>query len=117
MKPRITGDSTHTVLVCHSNRNLVRMAQMQAARHGINLIVAQQSKDVLTKATTDARPDVIVLSNDLKNPSTDEVVRSLKADPRLHGVQVVVMKGMLDGVSQILKGFRPPPWKINLPGV
>ena len=112
---RFTGDWTHTILVCHSNRNLVRMAQMQAARNGIKVIVARDGNDLLVKATGELRPDAIVLSDDLKNPTTDETVRALKADPRLKGVQVVVLKGVLDGLGQMLKGFKRPPWNVNLP--
>jgi len=88
---------------------------MQAARNGITVLVARDGKDVLAKATGDLRPDAIVLSNDLKNPSTDEIVRALQADPRLKGVQVIVLKGVLDGLGQMLKGFKRPPWNINLP--
>ena len=111
----MTGDTTHTILVCHSNRNLVRMAMMQAAKNGVTLLVARDGKEVVTKATGDVRPDAIVLSNDLKNPTTEELVRTLHADPRLKGIQVIVLKGVLDGVGQMLKGFKRPPWNIHLP--
>jgi CheY-like chemotaxis protein len=115
MNPRITGDNTHTILVCHSNGNLVRMAQLQASRHGIKILVARTSKDVIRMASDQLRPDAIVLSNDLKGPSTDELVKLLNADPRLKGVQVIVLKGMLDGIGQLFKGFKRPPWNIGLP--
>ncbi len=111
----MVGDSTHTVLVCHSNRNIVRLAQLQSAKHGINLIVARDSADVLKKATGELQPDAIVLSNDLKNPNTPELVRQLNADPRLKGIPVVVVKGMLDGLSQIFKGIKRPPWNMGIP--
>lgn len=115
VKPRIVGDTTHTILVCHSNRSLMRMAQLQAARHGVKVIVVNSSKDVLAAATGLVRPDAVLLSNDLKDPTTDELVRALRADPRLSGVQVLVLKGMLDGIAQLLKGFKPPPWNIGMP--
>lgn len=115
MSPRITGDTTHTILVCHSNRNLVRMAETQAERHGIKLLIARSSKEVLILATKPLRPDAIVLSNDLKSPNTDELVKLLNADPRLRDVPVVVVKGMLDGLAQMLKGFKRPPWNIGFP--
>lgn len=117
MTPKITGDNTHTILVCHSNGSLVRMAQVQATRHGIRLLIARNSEEVMKIALGQLRPDAIVLSNDLKNPSTDELVKKLNADPRLKGVQVVVVKGMLDGISQLLKGFKRPPWNIGFPKV
>jgi hypothetical protein len=91
------------------------MALMQASRYGIRLIVARDGSDVIAKATGQVRPDAIVLSNDLKSPSTDELVKMLNADPRLRGVEVVVVKGMLDGIGQLLKGFKPPPWNIGMP--
>jgi CheY-like chemotaxis protein len=115
MNPRITGDSTHTILVCHSNRSLVRMAQLQASRHGVNVIVARDGNDLIVKAAGQPRPDAIVLSSDLKNPSTDEILNTLRLDPRLKGVPVVVAKGMLDGLGQLLKGFKRPPWNMGLP--
>jgi len=112
MNPRFTSETTHTIVVCHSNRNLVRMAQMQASRHGVRLIVARDGRDIIAKATGQIRPDAIILSDDLKNPSTEETVRSIKLDPRLQGVQVVVLKGMLGNIAALLKGFRPP-WNLS----
>ena len=88
---------------------------MQATRHGVKLLVARDGNDVMVTASDQLRPDAIVLSNDLKNPSTDDLVKMLHADPRLKGVQVIVLKGMLDGIAQLLKGFKPPPWNIGLP--
>jgi CheY-like chemotaxis protein len=115
MNPKITGDTSHTILVCHSNRNLVRMAQLQATRYGIRILVARNSAEVFAIATGQVRPDAVVLSNDLKNPTTDELVKKLNADPRMKGVQVVVLKGMLDGIAQLFKGFKRPPWNMGLP--
>lgn len=86
------------------------MAELQAARHGIGLIVASDGKDVLIKATGKVRPDAIVLGNDLKNPSTEELVEMLNADPRLRGVQVIVVKGVLDSLGQLMKSVKPPKW-------
>jgi CheY-like chemotaxis protein len=86
------------------------MAKMQAARHGVTLLVAASSQEVLSKATGELRPDAIVLSNDLKNPTTEELMKQLNTDPRLRGVQVVVLKGILESVGQLLKAFPKVPW-------
>ncbi|MDR3691487.1 MAG: hypothetical protein P4L46_19055 [Fimbriimonas sp.] len=110
MDRRIVGDSTRTVLVCHSNRSLVRIAQLNAGRYGVNVIVARDGKDLVIKARGDVRPDAIILSDDLKNPATEDLVRALKADPRLKGVPVIVLKGLLGNVGELLKAFKRPPW-------
>jgi hypothetical protein len=106
----ITKDTTQTILFCHSNRGWTRMAQLQASRHGIGLIVARDGRDVMTKAVGEVRPDAIVLGNDLKNPSTDELVRMLNADPRLRGIPVIVVKGVLDSLGQLMKSVKPHKW-------
>jgi len=110
MDRKITADSTHTILVCHSNRSLVRIAQLNAARHGVNVIVARDGKDILAKVRGDLHPDAIVLSDDLKDPTTNDIVKALNADPRLKGIHVIVLKGLLGNVGELLKAFKRPPW-------
>ncbi len=105
MKP----DKTGTVLVCHSNKAMVQLAKLEASRHGITVVVARDGADLILRSRQDPRPDAIVLSNDLKNPSTDEIVKALHADPRLRGVNVVVMKGVLGSLGGLLKSFKFPP--------
>ena len=90
------------------------MAQLQSARHGITVIVARDGNEVLVKSVGDVRPDAIVLSNDLKNPTTEELVRLLNADPRLRGIEVIVLKGMLESLGQLLKGSKKFPWNRNI---
>ena len=77
--------------MCHSNRNLARVAQLQALRLGVKVVVAKDGKDLLAKAKGEVRPDVIVLSNDLTNPTTDEIVRAVKSNPQLIGTKVIVL--------------------------
>ena len=110
MDRRIVGDSTHRVLVCHSNRSVVRIAQLNATRHGIQVEIAKNSKDLLLRAKGEVRPDAIILSSDLKDPCTDEVVKLLNSDPFLRGVPVIVAKGILGNISELLKAAKRPPW-------
>ncbi len=103
----ILPENSRTVLVCHSNKTLARLAQLQSSRLGVAVAVVIDPKNVVVRALGDPRPDAIILSNDLKNPSTDEILRALNGDPRLKGVRVIVMKGMLDGLAKMLKGIAP----------
>ena len=114
MDRRIVGDSTHRVLVCHSNRSLVRLAQVNAARHGLQVDVAKNGKDLLLQARGEVRPDAVILSTDLKDPSTDEIVKILNADPFLKGVPVIVAKGILGNFAELLKSMKRPPWMVSL---
>jgi len=113
MDRKIVGDSTRTILVCHSNRSLVRIAQLNASRHGISVVVARDGKDLLAKVRGELQPDAIVLSDDLKDPSTNEIVKALHADPRLKGIHVIVLKGLLGNLGDLLKAFKRPPWMIK----
>jgi CheY-like chemotaxis protein len=113
MDRRIVAESTHTILVCHSNKSLVRIAQLNAIRHGITVIVARDGKDLLVKARGNVRPDAIILSDDLKEPATSDLVKALNADPRLKGIHVIVLKGLLGNIGELLKAFKRPPWIMN----
>ena len=84
------------------------MAQLQARRHGIDLDAAANSKELLVKSLQDPKPFVIVLSPDLKNPSTEELVKILSAEPRLRGVEVVVIKGIKDILTRLLGLLNRP---------
>lgn len=83
------------VVVCHRQRALVQLARLNAERHGVRVEVCANGRLVLEAARRE-RPDLIVLGNDLKNPTTDETVAMLNADPSLKGVRVVIAKGGLD---------------------
>jgi len=95
------------VLVCHRQRALVHVARVQAERHGIHLRIAAKPKDVLEMARRE-RPDLIVLGNDLKDPSTDDLVRELNREPSLANVETVVVKGILPDLASTMKKLRWP---------
>jgi len=96
------------VLICLSSRGMAAMAQLQARRHGIDLEAAANGKELLVRAVQGQRPIVIVLSPDLKNPTTEELVKALNAEPRLRGVEVVVIKGVKEILARLLKGGGLP---------
>ncbi len=110
MERPIKGNGAHTILVCHTNKNLARLAQLNGARHGITVILAQSGKELLVRASGQIRPDAIVLSKDLKEPSTAEITRTLNLDPRLKGVPVIVLNGALPSIKDMLNLFQRPPW-------
>lgn len=85
---------------------MVHLAKLNAERHGVRVEVAKNGKDLLARAE-DERPDLIVLGNDLRAPTTEELVQLLHRDPRLRGVQVVVVKGLLPDWTLLKKAF---PW-------
>jgi len=103
------------VLICHRQKTLVHLARLQAERQGVQVEIAKNGDDVLIKALAN-RPDVIVLGKDLKNPSTDETVKKLKAEPRLFGVKVVLANEAGLDFMKSLGGFgwpkvpTPPKW-------
>lgn len=104
------GRTLQTVLVCHPNKVLLNLGRLHAERQGLRVLVAKNGDQVLTMARTH-RPDLIVLSNDLKNPSTEETVSHLDADPGLKGVRVIVVKGALPNMGDVLKKFPGVPWQ------
>ncbi len=93
------------VIVCMRHRLLLHAARIQAERHGVKVDIARDGQDVLRQAR-DTPPDLIVLGKDLSNPSTDELVRTIKLDPALRAVQVIVA----DGPADFLKARKPFPW-------
>ena len=110
MDPRIQPESSHTLLVCHSSRAMVRIAQLNASRHGVRIVVAKNGADLMKKAVGQVRPDAIILSDDLKSPSTEELVKLLNQDPRLKGIPVVVLKGLIGNIGELLSTFKRAPW-------
>jgi CheY-like chemotaxis protein len=104
------GRTLQTVLVCHPNKVLLNLGRLHAERQGLRVLVAKDGNDVLEKARIH-RPDLIVLSNDLKNPTTEETVQRLDADPSLKGIRVVVVKGALPNMGDMLKKFPGVPWQ------
>jgi CheY-like chemotaxis protein len=95
------GQPLTTIVVCHRNRVLVGLGKLQAERHGLRVFVASNGNDVLAQARRHA-PELIVLSNDLKNPSTEETIQMLRADPSLAGTRVVTIKGALPPIKDLL---------------
>lgn len=96
-----------TVLVCHPNKLLLQMGRLHAQRSGLKVHVAKNGNDVLLKARLH-RPDLIVLSSDLKSPTTEETVRMLDADPLLRGCKVVTVKGAVPNLRDLLGRFPGP---------
>jgi hypothetical protein len=68
------------------------------------VITAKNGNDVVAKARLHL-PDLIVLSNDLKNPTTEETVQLLESDLSLRGIRVVIVKGALPNVADMLRKF------------
>ena len=104
------GRTLQSVVVCHRNKLLLNIGRLHAERHGLKVIVAKNGKDVVTKARAH-KPDLIVLANDLENPTTDETVQMLEADPILKGIRVVIIKGALPNLADILGKFPGTPWQ------
>jgi CheY-like chemotaxis protein len=96
-----------TVLVCHNNKVLVNIGRIHAERHGLRVIVAKNGNEVLLKARLH-RPDMIVLSSDLKSPSTEETIKLLQQDPSLSGIRVVTIKGAIPNLRDMLGRFPGP---------
>lgn len=103
------------VIVCHRQKTLVHLARIQAERQGVKVDIARDGKDVVAKAKA-SHTDVIVLGKDLSNPSTDETVKMLQAEPSLRGVKVVVANGASADLVKSVKDFgwpkmpTPPKW-------
>ncbi|MGV3616646.1 MAG: hypothetical protein ACO1SV_15065 [Fimbriimonas sp.] len=95
------------VLVCHRQKMLVHVARVNAEKHGVKVRIAARPKEVLAMARAE-RPDVIVLGNDLKDPTTDELVKALNADLTLGGVEVIVVKGAIPDLAASIKKIRWP---------
>ncbi len=98
------------VIVCHRNRVLVGMGKLHAERRGVRVVIAANGNDVLVKARQE-RPKAIILGNDLQNPTTEETVALLNADPSLKGVPVAVVKGKLPRWGELTKDFPGVPWR------
>jgi DNA-binding response OmpR family regulator len=95
------------VLVCHRQKALVHLARINAERHGVKVRIAPRPKDVLTLARAD-KPDMILLGNDLKDPTTEELVKALDEDFTLRGVQVIVVKGAIPDLAGSFKKLKWP---------
>lgn len=95
------------VLVCHRQKTLVHLARIQAERHGVKVRIAPRAKDVVALARAQ-KPDVIVLGNDLKDPTTEELVKTLDADVSLSSVRVIVAKGAIPDLAEAFKKLKWP---------
>jgi DNA-binding response OmpR family regulator len=99
------GRTLQTVVACHSNKMLAHLGKLHAERQGLRVILAKNGDDVLLKAKLN-QPDLIVLSNDLQKPSTEETVAMLEREPTLKGIRVVIVKGALPNVADMLRKIR-----------
>jgi CheY-like chemotaxis protein len=88
------------VVVCHSNRLLANLGKIQGERYGVRVHLAKNGRDTLTKAKQH-HADLIVLGGDLKNPSTDETIKLLEADPKVVA-KIVTIRGPLPNLSDLL---------------
>jgi hypothetical protein len=95
------------VVVCHKSKVLVNVGKLQAERYGLRVHVAKNGRDVVTKARS-TRADLIVLGNDLKDPTTEETIAMLQADPVLCGTRVVTVKGAIPNLRDILGRYPGP---------
>ncbi len=104
------GRTLQTVVACHSNKVLLNLGKLHAERQGLRVITAKNGNDVVAKARLH-RPDLIVLSNDLQKPTTEETVQLLESDPSLKGIRVVIIKGALPNLKDMLGKFPGVPWQ------
>lgn len=95
------------ILVCHRQRALLALAKLQAERKGMQVTVAPDSASVVAMARV-TKPSLIVLGNDLANPSTEDIIRELKTVPELKGVEVVIMKGAVPALGSPFDFLRRP---------
>lgn len=86
---------------------MVQLARLNAERHGAQVEIARNGEDLLRRAHANP-PNLIVLGDDLTNPSSDDLMKILKLDPNLRGVEVVVMKGLLPDLLKAKSLFRWP---------
>jgi hypothetical protein len=88
------------VVVCHSNKILANLGKIQAERHGVRVHLAKNGRDALYKAKLH-RADLVVLGGDLKNPSIEETIKLLEADPEVLA-RIVTIKGPLPNLTDLL---------------
>jgi CheY-like chemotaxis protein len=79
-----------SVLIVEDNEDIVRFYRRQFEQKGCQVRVACNGREAL-EALAKAKPDVVLL--DLKMPEMDgfEVLRTMRAEPALNGVPVVVL--------------------------
>lgn len=91
-QPARTGKSSQerSVLIVEDNEDIVRFYHRQFELKGCQVRVAWNGREAL-EALANAKPDVVLL--DLKMPEMDgfEVLQTMRAEPGLNGVPVVVL--------------------------
>jgi CheY-like chemotaxis protein len=80
------------VLLVDDSTDSREMYQQFLAWSGIELTLAADGAEALTRARQDA-PDVIVMDLSLPGMTGWEATRALKADPRTAGIPVVALSG------------------------
>ena len=93
-----------TVVVCISNKVLQGIGKLQASRYGVRVITARNGDDLIAKAKKH-HPELIVISHDLDQPTSEETVARLNRDPELAGVRVITIRGALPNLSDMLPRF------------
>jgi CheY-like chemotaxis protein len=92
LQPARTGKPSQgrSVLIVEDNEDIVRFYRRQFELKGCQVRVAGNGREALEVLAT-AKPDVVLL--DLKMPEMDgfEVLRTMRAEPGLNGVPVVVL--------------------------
>ncbi len=85
-----------TILLVEDNHDHLRLTKRILERSGLSATISvarngQEAVDILTARNLRARPDLVLLDLNLPKVSGQEVLRIIKADPRLASVPVVVV--------------------------
>ena len=94
------AEETAKVLLVEDDPIQVRIIHMMLARHHIDMIAAESYDDAIVLAH-DTKPDVILVDLRLSSSSGIDVIRTLKADPELRDIPVIVMTAV--SYSQTIK--------------
>ncbi len=85
-----------SILLVEDNHDHLRLTKRILERSGLSATVSvahdgQEAVDMLKGTKSPARPDLVLLDLNLPRMSGQEVLRIIKADPRLASVPVVVV--------------------------
>jgi len=88
------------VLVADDDDDIREMIELIVASEGMRAVGARDGVEALEQLRADGVPSVVLLDWMMPRLSGNEVLRAVRADPRLHDLPVVVLSGNPGSVEE-----------------
>ncbi|MFQ5839751.1 MAG: response regulator [Candidatus Methylomirabilales bacterium] len=87
------------ILVADDSITIQKVVEFTLSKENVELVQAKTAAEALTKART-VRPDLILMDLSLPDTPGDEVCRTIRQDPQLKGIPIILLVGTFENVDE-----------------